>query len=132
MGGDDYADITAIGDLYRTTVPLQVNYGMQVLNPLPATTFHGMEVVVSDHVKDDESFIVQGKTIMGRAAFDALKQAALKLGTTAEHAADAMAYMGASMREVADKAIYDTLRGTPLDTNPEQTEMEESPLWGAF
>lgn len=106
--------------------------GLAVRDPKPMAKIAGMEVVVSPHVQSDQAIVVGGKAIVSRVVFVALTDTFSRMGATTAEAAETVERMGSIIRSKIDDQLYETLRGTALDTNPEQTEMEECSLWGSF
>jgi hypothetical protein len=126
MNNDDYFDSYARSNRFN------VNYGVGVIDHRPVAKFGGLDVIVSDQVKDGEALVIGGKAIMSHSSFDELRAQFAKLGATATDTAAAFAKLSTTISNKMDEQLYGALRGTALDTHPEQTEMEESPLWGAF
>lgn len=107
----------------------KVNYGLAVQRP---QSFAGIKIIVSDNVPDGQILTFGEDTIVSRTTYAKLKDQIAEIGSTTAEATDAMQRMGKVMSGIIEKQLYGALAGTPLDPNPEQTEMERSALWGQF
>lgn len=110
-------------------ITFKVDYGLKMMQP---QSFAGLKIVVSDNVPDDQVLTFGEQTIVGRRAYEALRNSIADLGGAATDATEAVARVGKTMGKMIDQHFYDTLAGTLIDPNPEQTAMERNPLWGAF